>query len=510
MKFVKSQLSMECRLCGHKLDRHIPQYQDKITLFSRIGSNLFFGRQQRMRSQTLIVKRVGTSQFYKNLLLTLTRFPELFPKLVGIIDNIKLNDEAFVIFNYSPSCNLQEILDSNFPTIEVLHPLATTLVKTMYKLTQSKIRYCPTLSDTLIEKTNHGFQIVILPNWESNNQFHVEEVSLQENLKGLIEFFKKINSYLLDTNNRGNDTTDNTNYRSNDTDVDLDYTVSSEFIAVRQDLDNLKSKSDESYQGKKEQQGKKGQQEIKKEQQGININQDNPKQRSKKTQVRGSKKEEIQRIFQQKDCLPEISIGKEIGAGQHGIVYEGTVNSKVIYALKEAKIKKEELKQECQRLKSLKHQHIIKCYGMITIKDREFMLLDYKRGGSLLNGIKQNDKFTEFHFLNIIHNISSALAYISERGLIHRDIRCDNILFENDQNNGLFDVHTFLSDFGLARGDSIYSVGPASSPLPYAWMAPEVYRNLGSGYNSLCDVYSFGMLCNYFFNYYLDIYYFIY
>jgi len=134
---------------------------------------------------------------------------------------------------------------------------------------------------------------------------------------------------------------------------------------------------------------------------------------------------------------------------------------------------------------------IIRCYGIT--KDPEtnnfMMVMEYAQNGSLRQHL--NNSFNSLNWNKKLYNlqiIAHGLSSIHEKGLIHYDFHCGNIL-----NNGSYSL---ITDLGLCKpanversqsGDKkIYGV------LPY--VAPEVLR--GKEYTQASDVYGFGIIAH--------------
>ena len=86
--------------------------------------------------------------------------------------------------------------------------------------------------------------------------------------------------------------------------------------------------------------------------------------------------------------------------------------------------------------------------------------------------------------LVIAQEIAHGMLYLHRKNVIHRDLKIDNVLIDDDG-------HAKLVDFGIATylGDNkkhTHAVGTSE------YMSPEVY--LGAKYDGKCDVFSFGIV----------------
>jgi serine/threonine protein kinase len=134
--------------------------------------------------------------------------------------------------------------------------------------------------------------------------------------------------------------------------------------------------------------------------------------------------------------------------------------------------------------------YITRCFGIT--KDPEsnnfIMVMEYAKNGSLRKHL--NISFNSMKWkgkLDILKDIANGLNEIHEKGLIHHDFHCGNIL-----NNSQYD--TFITDLGLCRPAN---VKPSQNEckelygvLPY--VAPEVLR--GKKYTQKSDIYGFAII----------------
>lgn len=149
----------------------------------------------------------------------------------------------------------------------------------------------------------------------------------------------------------------------------------------------------------------------------------------------------------------------------------------LIYAVKE--LNKELLKninedintnieQEIEILSKINHPNIVKYYGTFEKKNCLNIVLEYCNGGSLSKLLKHY-KFDENMIRNYISQILDGLEYLHIHNIIHRDIKCANILMHNSVCK--------LTDFGSAKilkGDINQT---ASMKGTLNWMAPEIMKS---------------------------------
>ena len=145
------------------------------------------------------------------------------------------------------------------------------------------------------------------------------------------------------------------------------------------------------------------------------------------------------------------------------------------FKLKEAKI-----------LSELDHPNIIKCFGAYEKKRNIVMLSEYMPGGTLIDYL-QNAPFgvSEKEVSAIIRQILSALVYCHDRGIVHRDVKLENVFVSN-----YTELHVKLADFGLAivKKKEKNIKGLAGTLI---YMAPEV---LNKDYDEKADIWSLGIL----------------
>ena len=141
---------------------------------------------------------------------------------------------------------------------------------------------------------------------------------------------------------------------------------------------------------------------------------------------------------------------------------------------------------EAQVVARLEHPHIVPLYDYWREPDRAYIVMRYMRGGSLRDLMEREGVIGTDFTDTVLEQVGSALTFAHRNGVIHRDIKADNILLDEDGN-------AYLSDFGIAKdlgGEPLDSDGSlVGTP---AYLAPEQIRGEEAGPQS--DVYAFGIM----------------
>jgi len=181
-----------------------------------------------------------------------------------------------------------------------------------------------------------------------------------------------------------------------------------------------------------------------------------------------------------------------LGIGGMGVVYEATqlsLNRRVAIKVLRAELGGdaafgERFRREQVVMASLDHPNVLPIYEAGEVDDSVFLAMRLVSGGTLKDLITQGPLEPQ-RAAHIVVQAAHALDAAHEAGIVHRDVKPQNILIdEND--------HAYLSDFGLVR------VGSAPSGMTMAgefvgtldYVAPEQIR--GEAATALADVYGLG------------------
>ena len=179
---------------------------------------------------------------------------------------------------------------------------------------------------------------------------------------------------------------------------------------------------------------------------------------------------------------------EKVDEGSTGIIYKAfSAEIGGIVAVKEMTLTPSNEKlilDETQLLAAMNHPNIVKFYSAHKIGNTLWMTMELMNGGCLTD-VATYCACQEPHIAYFAREVLKALEYIHAHGLIHRDIKSDNVLLKA---NG----EVRLADFGYAAQlKSSTDVRRSAVGTPY-WMAPEVIKK--QPYSLPADIWSFGIM----------------
>ncbi|KAI9803577.1 MAG: hypothetical protein M1825_001920 [Sarcosagium campestre] len=154
------------------------------------------------------------------------------------------------------------------------------------------------------------------------------------------------------------------------------------------------------------------------------------------------------------------------------------------YIRKDEVVKSENVRNIIRERRMLEHlNHVFLCNLRYSFQDMEYLyiVVDLMNGGDLRFHISRKT-FTEEAVRFWIAELGCALRYIHSHGIVHRDVKPDNVLLDSDG-------HVHLADFNVAS-DFIPGKPLTSKSGTLAYLAPEVYDK--KGYSSEVDWWSLG------------------
>lgn len=192
--------------------------------------------------------------------------------------------------------------------------------------------------------------------------------------------------------------------------------------------------------------------------------------------------------------IPGYELQRQLGAGGMATVYlalQRSLNRKVAIKIMRRNTGDESAEKrfmlEGQTLARLPHPNIVGVYDIVQGDTFEYIVMEFLEGGSLSERMRTG-WLTLGDLIGIVAQIAGALQHAHDNGVVHRDLKPDNILFR--------DTHTpVLTDFGIARTDNspisrITEMGMAIGTPVY--MSPE--QAAGGEVDGRSDQYSLGVL----------------
>ncbi|RKP32625.1 Pkinase-domain-containing protein [Metschnikowia bicuspidata] len=188
--------------------------------------------------------------------------------------------------------------------------------------------------------------------------------------------------------------------------------------------------------------------------------------------------------------------GELVGRGSYGAVYLAlNVSNGEMLAVKQVTrapvLAADALIKEVQTMKDLDHLNIVQYLGFEQKHHTYSLFLEYVGGGSVLSCLKSHGKFDQLLVRFITRQVLEGLKYLHGNGILHRDLKADNLLLD-------LDGTCKISDFGISKkSQDIYSNNAELSMQgTIFWMAPEVIHSMveekKQGYSAKVDIWSLG------------------
>ncbi|XP_024976121.1 mitogen-activated protein kinase kinase kinase 1-like [Cynara cardunculus var. scolymus] len=183
--------------------------------------------------------------------------------------------------------------------------------------------------------------------------------------------------------------------------------------------------------------------------------------------------------------------GELLGRGSFGSVYEGICDGGYFIAVKEVSLLDQgeqgrqsvlQLEQEIVLLSQFEHENIVRYYGTDKDASKLYIFLELVTKGSLLS-LYRRYHLQDCQVSSYTRQILHGLKYLHDQSVVHRDVKCANILV--DANGSVK-----LADFGLAKAAKLNDVKSCKGTA--FWMAPEVVNNKNNGYGLAADIWSLG------------------
>jgi serine/threonine protein kinase len=194
--------------------------------------------------------------------------------------------------------------------------------------------------------------------------------------------------------------------------------------------------------------------------------------------------------------LPNLEVSEIIGQGGMGVVYKGRqpfLDRTVAIKLIRPDFGGDEEAQrrfvdEARALARLTHPYVVNVFDCNKVGDLYYFVMEYVAGTSLRKLIAEK-AVSDRDVLDFLPQIGEALQHAHESGIVHRDVKPENILVDHRK-------RVRLVDFGLARWLSAGPRGPEESRVAGTWgyMAPEQI-SAPESVDHRADIFSTGVVC---------------
>jgi len=200
----------------------------------------------------------------------------------------------------------------------------------------------------------------------------------------------------------------------------------------------------------------------------------------------------------QEALVGRYSLEREIGRGGMGIVYlahEVRLDRPVALKLLPPELAaqsalRDRFLREARTAAKLSQPNIVPIYSVDEVEDFVFFVMMYVEGETLGERVRTRGPLPASEAMRILREIAWALAYAHGQGVVHRDVKPDNILIEAGSGR------TLVMDFGIAQVSDSAGLTTTGEVLGTAeYMSPE--QASGDAVDERSDLYSLGVLGHY-------------
>lgn len=192
--------------------------------------------------------------------------------------------------------------------------------------------------------------------------------------------------------------------------------------------------------------------------------------------------------------LGHFEIADRLGRGRFGVVHlarhkpSGWVCA--IKTLKRREIAEhklqEQVKKELEVQSLLQHPGIVRVWTWIVEPERIHVVMEYCMGGDLYGLLQKEGKFKLWKACSLLVGAVEGLAFLHEHGIVHRDVKAENVLLRNDGKSVLADLG-WCAEMPVNGNNTRLTL---CGTLDY--LSPEAVR--GEGVSFPCDVWACGVL----------------
>ncbi|KAK9840122.1 hypothetical protein WJX74_003832 [Apatococcus lobatus] len=195
--------------------------------------------------------------------------------------------------------------------------------------------------------------------------------------------------------------------------------------------------------------------------------------------------------------LEDFEIGETVGVGGFAVVKKGryrkTGEHVAIKVVDKQRYSSGDnsLQREIEVLMKVAHPNCIKLYAVYICPRKVYIVTELVTGGELLDRITERGNYNETDARNLITQVLDGVAYLHASGIVHRDLKLENMLMVNQEDP----CPIKIADFGLSKFFNPGSVLSTMCGSPQ-YVAPEILgiSDGAQAYSPAVDMWSVGVI----------------
>ena len=143
--------------------------------------------------------------------------------------------------------------------------------------------------------------------------------------------------------------------------------------------------------------------------------------------------------------------------------------------------------KESNSIKKLRHKNIVELYHAFVEGKQLIMIMELAKGGELMQYVQNKGKLDEKEARKILIQIVNALQYCHSHGVVHRDLKLENIMFKDVE-----DCYVKVIDFGISGVCTTFQADRVDAGT-IAYMPPECFEGVAQTSPAL-DIWAIGLM----------------
>lgn len=144
-------------------------------------------------------------------------------------------------------------------------------------------------------------------------------------------------------------------------------------------------------------------------------------------------------------------------------------------------------------MRNLSHLNLIDLREVSETENSLYLIMELVKGGNMISYLTSKKHISESDTRVFMNAILNAVVHMHETGIMHRDLKPDNILLRN---KSIIETNICIADFGLSSFVKVDKFLFSRCGTP-GFVAPEVFNydsNTEKKYNEICDEFAVGVI----------------